>query len=369
LGVADSLYQLTQGNYTFVETTPMPEFRVKSGYPDYSDRPYVLQAWKSEANVQKAIDIMMDADVALFGGPETLKYEVMRAKTGKLTIDISERWLKRGLLNLLSPRLLKYFWYYYTVFSRHQVYKLCSSAFGCADQYRLHSFKNKCFKWGYFTHVDEKFQVEASKQDASTLESTPLMWCARFLKWKHPELPVLLAKRLKDKGYKFTLDMFGSGEELEATKQLAEQLAVDDVVSFRGNLPNKQILLEMRQHEIFLFTSDKNEGWGAVSNEAMSNGCVLVGSDAIGSTPFLINEGVNGCLFKSCDLDSLTEKVTWLLEHPDKRLELRKNGVTTMREVWSPQNAAKNLMQMIDDLLHGREVSIKDGPCSKALPI
>ena len=53
-------------------------------------------------------------------------------------------------------------------------------------------------------------------------------------------------------------------------------------------MPNAKILQEMRKHEIFLFTSDRNEGWGAVSNESMSNGCMLVGSDGIGSIPFLV---------------------------------------------------------------------------------
>ena len=60
----------------------------------------------------------------------------------------------------------------------------------------------------------------------------------------------------------------------------------------------------MRKHEIFLFTSDRNEGWGAVSNESMSNGCILVGSDGIGSIPFLVEDGVSGITFKRANTDS-----------------------------------------------------------------
>lgn len=367
--VSEELYKITNGNYTFVELCPIYDWLVKSGYPDFSGKPYVLQAWKNEDNLKKALRLLVEADVALFGGPEALQYEVIRAKTGKLTFDVSERWLKRGLINVLSPRLIKYFWKYYTVFAHKNVYKLCSSAFACGDHYKLHSFENKCFKWGYFTKVDETLKVEALHLGASTLESTPLMWCARFLKWKHPELPVMLAQRLKAKGYKFSLDMFGAGVEQERIKQLAKELQVDDVVSFRGNLPNEQILQQMREHEIFLFTSDKNEGWGAVANEAMSNGCVLVGSDAIGSTPFLVKDGENGCLFKSCDLDSLTEKVEWLLNNPKKRRELRINGYKTMRDVWSPKNAALNFIQLVEDIQQGKESSIANGPCSKAIAI
>lgn len=367
--VADELYQLTDKNYHFVELVPIYESLIRGGYFNYSSRPYVIQAWKSEENMKKAMELLYSSDVVMFSCPESLPYEVMRAKTGKLSFDVSERWLKRGWLNLASPRLLRYFWYYHTVFAKQNVYKLCSSAFACGDHYKLHSFKNKCYKWGYFTKVEDDLDVEAPSGVSTSRTLHQLMWCARFLKWKHPELPIQMAARLKNKGYKFVLDMYGSGEELEPTKNLVKQLGVTDVVNFKGNLPNDEILKAMRQHGIFLFTSDKNEGWGAVANEAMCNGCAIVASDAIGSVPYLINDGENGCVFKSCDLNSLCEKVEWLLNNPAKRKQITTNAYRTLCDVWSPQNAARNFMKLADDLLNGREPSIKTGPCSKASPI
>ena len=47
-----------------------------------------------------------------------------------------------------------------------------------------------------------------------------VMWCARMLKLKHPELPVKLAARLKQRGYRFVVDMFGNGEESDNIKAL-----------------------------------------------------------------------------------------------------------------------------------------------------
>ena len=368
--VADELYEKLGTDYTFVELCPIYDWLLKGGYSDLSSRPYVLQAWRSPENYRKAEDLALNADVALFGGPETLKLEVMRAKTGKLTFDVGERWLKRGLLNLASPRLLRYFWYYYTVFSKENVYKLCSSAYACGDHYKLYSFKNRCYKWGYFTKVEDfPFETSANFDVSSEETEVHLMWCARFLRWKHPELPVRLARRLKDKGYKFVFDMYGSGVELENVKRLASELEVTDVLRFQGNLPNDKILEQMRQHEIFLFTSDKNEGWGAVLNESMSNGCAVVASDEIGSVPFLVEDGVNGLVFKSEDLDSLETKVMSLLDNADCRRTIAANAMRTMRTLWSPQNAADNLLRLIDDLQAGRDTSIAVGPCSKALPI
>ena len=122
----------------------------------------------------------------------------------------------------------------------------------------------------------------------------------------------------------------------------------------------------MREHEIFLFTSDKNEGWGAVANEAMSNGCVLVGSSAIGSVPFLLKDGVNGCIFRSGDIDSLTTKVEWLLNHKEERKQISIKAYNTMNNLWSPKQAAERFLKLAECLSKGMETPFIEGPCSKA---
>lgn len=364
--VSDELYKKNGIEYTFVELIPIYDWLLKGGYSDLSSRPYVLQAWKSEENYNKAIDLLNNAEVALFGSRESLKYKAMRAKTGKLSFNVGERWLKRGWINVFSPNFISFFWTYWRSLHNRNFYSLCASAFSKDDFEKLHIFRGKNYKWGYFTKVDESYKVEAPKLDASTSEITPLMWCARFLKWKHPELPIQLAARLKADGYKIVIDMFGSGVEFDATKMLAKDMGVEDVVRFRGNLPNDDILSEMQKHPIFLFTSDRNEGWGAVVNEAMSNGCCVIGSDAIGSVPYLIQDKINGLIFKSCDLESLYQNTKYLLDNPEVRYKLAVKGVKSMQEVWSPKNAANTLLKLIDDLLNHRECTIEMGPCSLA---
>ena len=195
------------------------------------------------------------------------------------------------------------------------------------------------------------------------------MWCARFLKLKHPELPVMLAAELKRYGYKFILNMYGSGEEESSTRQLAKNLHIDDYVTFLGNVPNSEVLEAMRTSDIFLFTSDRHEGWGAVANESMSQGCVLVASDAIGSTPYLIKDKETGLIFKSEDLQSLFDCVKWLLDNPEKMYNIKQNALGQMQTVWSPANAAKSLLRLIYNLQNGKDTDITEGPCSKAFPI
>ena len=369
--VAEELYRAASGCYTFVETMAMPEWIAKSGYPNYSSKPYLLQAWKGDEEMEKARQLALDADVALFAGFEVLYFEKLRlSKTNKMTFDVSERWLKRGLFNVLSPRILKLYWAYIIGgWSKKPVYKLCSGGYTAKDQKTLFTYKDKCYRWGYFTdvsNIDSHSDNVLMREEKDAKSTINMMWCARFLWWKHPELPIQLASRLKSDGYSFHIDLFGSGDKLMEMKELAISLGVTDVVSFRGNKPNAEILDEMNKHQFFLFTSDKNEGWGAVCNEAMSQGCAVVGSHEIGSVPFLLEDGVNGLIFKSCCIDSLYTKVKELLDNPKLLASIRNNAVHTMQTKWSPKVAAQNLLTLIDDLQNGRDTSIKEGPCSKA---
>lgn len=371
--IADEFYKILGEDYAFVETAECHDS--KGGAADYSKRPYLVKAWSGRTEYAKAMQMALKADVCVFSGYEALPFEKARMKRGLLSFDMGERMLKRGLVNLASPRILKMVMAYHLGGWRNKpIYKLCCSAYTAADSYKLHSYKHKCYKWGYFTHVDKNIDIEVSPKKSETGPTT-FMWCSRLLVWKHPELSIQMAAKLKNKGYKFHIRMYG--DEGNAAKhdtiyphkelqKLIEQLGVQDCVELMGSRPNNEVLDAMQKSEIFLFTSDRMEGWGAVANESMANGCVLVASDAIGSSLYLIEDGVNGFMFHSEDVDSLTEKVEWLLKNPVERNKMREAAYAQMRDVWSPRKAAEALLKLIEDLKNGRETSIVTGPCSKA---
>lgn len=377
VNVADELWKQTSHSFCFVELANLQAEHRKGNMHDYSDRPYLLRAWRSDKNYSKAMELARMAECCVFSGVQALPFQKERMKLGLLSFDMSERWLKRGFLNLFSPAILKMFLAYHLGgWSKKSIYKLCCSAFAAGDQHNLFTYHGRCYKWGYFTKV-EKIDVEAFP-DVSTSNITPFMWCSRYLMWKHPELPILMAHRLKKKGYKFLLDMYGNGVYENQTRLLAKEYGVEDVVRFLGVKPNDELLSDMRKHSVFLFTSDKNEGWGAVANESMANGCVLVASDAIGSSPYLIENGYTGLLFDSpkersniCKpdmraLDSLCEKVEYLLNNPKEMHRIRQHSIALMRTVWAPRVAAERLLVLINCLRKGEETPFADGPCSKA---
>lgn len=354
----DEMYNLLGEDFVFVETTQLDDF--KGNQVDTSQRPYLLQAWKSSANREKALDIASTFDVCLFDG--SFEYQKFRLKNDLLTFEVSERWLKKGWLNVLSPRLLENIMcHHLRSWKNKPLYKLCSSAFARNDQRKLGTFKERCFKWGYFLPAENNLSYIGKSAD----EEVKLMWVARFLPLKHPEMVIKLAYSLRDRGYKFRIDMYGDGVLFERIERLRDAQSLHQIISMHGNVPNEEIRQAMREHDALLFTSDQEEGWGAVVNEAMSEGCIVVGSDAIGSVPYLIEDGVNGLQFKSEDDASLLQNVMWLIEHSEERAAMVQRAQETMK-LWSPENAARSLLQLIDDLKNGRECSVKEGPCSKA---
>lgn len=374
-GVADVLYELTGGSYCFITTLPLREERKKMGFVDNYPS-YVFDASSRTYEIwSKAKKIIDDADTVVLG---SAPYELLsnRLKAGKLTFRYSERLWKQYKHYLKIPV------YMIDNFKTRNCKLLCASAFAAHDYNTMGAFKGRCYKWGYFPEIKESLETIKTSVYFEPRIGVRLMWCSRFLNWKHPELPIFLAKRLKEKGYSFSIDMYGSGQYLKKAQNLVQSLEVDDVICFKGNAPNDQIIESMRAADIFLFTSDRGEGWGVVANEAMANGCAIVASDEIGSVPYLVEDKKNGCTFHSSSrlygfkswgdrvdrqsLNSLTEKVEWLINNPKERSQISLEAQKTIREVWNPVAAAKNLMTLIDDIKQGRDTSIKYGPCSKA---
>lgn len=358
--LADEFFKHLGDNYKYVAMEQLPDSFINGGYDPTIERPYIVRAYESESKMEEAKCLMLESDIVIgLAGPKG--FAELRQNQNKITFNYSERWIKQSFFHAIDPRVLYRIYKLYFKYRNNRSYMLCASAFAAQDARYYFCYPQKCYKWGYFPKVDPKTLHEGKKIRSGHIK---IMWCSRFIDWKHPELPVKLAKKLKDDNINFSINMYGSGALKDRINRLIYELGVDDVVFLKGNLPNEQILQEMRNNEIFLFTSDKGEGWGAVLNEAMSQGCAVVASDLIGAAPFLIEDGKNGLLFKSESLNSLYKKVKLLLDE-DYRTMISTNAVLTMQNLWNPQIAAERFIHLSDRMLRGLDTDYIDGPCSK----
>ena len=356
--LSDSLYQILGDDYHFVSTTVLPEFRKSLGYEEPVS-PYVL---RYNEDTKAMIDRMIiGADVVIYG-EAPMSIIKARILSGKLTLRDDESRYKN------PNRYLKWPVYTYNSLWLNKCYLLAASAYAPIDYMLSGMNPKKCFKWGYFTEIKRYSDIDSLMQNKSLRKSGKIniLWVGRLIALKHPEYVISVAKSLKRDGVNFCINVIGTGrlEDRLQAQILKENLG--EYVSLLGSMPPEQVRAYMETADIFMFTSDRREGWGAVLNESMGCACAVVADGNIGSVPYLINSGVNGLIYKSNDVDDLVEKIKNLIQNPSMIEDMGRRAYATMSEMWNGKVAAKNLMELCSALLRGEPSPINDGPCSQA---
>ena len=341
--------------FTFIETGYMPKERKAFGYQDEA-RPEYVKHFKNKEECEKIID---DADVVVFGSaPDEIVKKL--AKEKKPIFKYSERIYKiKPKWYELPLRAIKY------SKENKNFYLLCASAYTASDYAKTGTFKKKSFKWGYFPECKSYESIDTL---ISQKQKNSILWCGRIIDWKHPEYAIKLAKRLKDDGYDFQLSIVGDGTRLGELIQLSYTLDVEDKVQLLGSMTPDDVRAKMEQSEIFIATSDRKEGWGAVINEAMNSGCAVVASNEMGAAPYLIKNGENGLLYFNDDENQLYENVKALLDDEKKRVEYSKNAYKAITEEWNGIVAAERIIKLAQDIMDGKDgtKSFDCGICSSA---
>lgn len=351
--------------FTFVETEPIEQERLDMGYEDMGEKyPFVLKSYKNDECYARALKIGFESDVVIIGSaPEIFIQE--RLRENKVTFRYTERVLKQGLIRILDPRVSYGIWSQNTRYKKKNMYLLCASAYTAYDMSLLKAYPDKKYKWGYFPEV-KKHDIEQLMKKKRKDGKISILWAGRFLKWKHPEVAVKTAEGLKKAGYQFKLTLIGDGEVKSDLVSYVQQNQLQDVVEFKGFMSPEKVRNHMEEADIFLFTSDFNEGWGAVLNESMNSGCAVVASHAIGSVPFLVKHGINGMIYKYGDDKELLSLVMQLCDGDNLRESIGKQAYRTLAEEWNAKNAVTNFLQLSKSILRGEKRKIISGPCSVA---
>ena len=358
--LCDALFAETGGAFTFIATSPMPQARRELGYGRDPEPAYVRHSYSDDSQLTHCRKLICDADVLIFGmAPESLLKQ--RLRRGKLIFRYSERPLKDGNpLYKYLPRLLRWHW-------RNPpgkpVYLLCASAFAASDYGKFGLFRGKAYQWGYFPQTRRYPDVQALLRQKDPLS---ILWAGRFLDLKRPGDVLEAAKLLLDEGIPFRLTMVGSGPRLAEIRSRAARLGLEKHITFTGAVSPEEVREYMEKSSVYLFTSDRNEGWGAVVNEAMNSGCALVASHVIGSLPFLITPGENGLVYPCGDSNALYRCIRQLLEAPEQARALGEAACATVTGQWNAETAARRLMELSRRLLAGEKhpTPYASGPCS-----
>lgn len=356
----EELYKRLGSDFSFVSTSEMREERKKLGYSQNDIPDYVIKAHADAKKLKQAVEVINSADVVIAGAaPEEMLSERLRSK--KIIIRYAERPFKKA--PSVSGRIYHSIRFKRRDLGNPNVYMLCAGAYAANDFAGLGVYKNRMYKWGYFPDVRE-YDTDALFAEK---KNKTILWCGRFLDWKHPDDALEVAKRLKADGYDYHMNIIGAGVMEDELKQLAEKNSLTDYVDFPGSMSPDRVRSYMEQAGIFLFTSDRQEGWGAVLNEAMNSGCAVVASHETGSATYLVNNKINGLVYQSGCVDDLYEKTKNLLDKPYLQRSLGENAYHTITGMWNAAAASSNLMKLIEKIQNKDNVlPFTEGPCSIA---
>ncbi len=352
------MVSLTDGNYWFIATKPVSKERLSMGWEERKDT-YVLQYQEEPERCQRLID---SADAVILGSSseELVK---SRLKKGKLVFKYSERLYKKAPRRymLLLRRVKNFFrWQRYK-----NLYLLCASAYAAGDYALTGNFIGKAYKWGYFPEVKKYENIDLLFEEKKQNKPVSILWVGRLLDWKHPDTAVRMAKRLRDSGVDFEMNIIGMGEMEACLANMVQEYNLEDRVHLLGSKKPHEVRGYMERANIYLFTSDRGEGWGAVLNESMNSGCAVIADGAIGAAPYLLNHRENGLIYTN--EDELYTNLEQLVKSPALCESLGRKGYQTIVERWNAQLAADRLWEALSTFLSGQIFEkYVDGPMSKA---
>lgn len=356
--------------FIFIQTQPMREERKKMGWGlDTSKLPYVYNAYETKSNLDWALQVCNKADAVILGNAP-YDFIAERVSKNKLTFFYAERLFRKGMWHMMYPPT------FFTVLKRFIIpgnksnfYMLCASGYTAFDSHRIFAFRNRCFKWGHFIEVKHFESVnsllEAKKRKHPNCVS--ILWAGRLLELKHPEQAIQVAERLKQQGYCFEMNIIGTGEMEEGLKRVVRERSLTDNVHFLGTMKPQEVRSYMEDADIYLFTSDFNEGWGAVLGEAMASGCAVVTSHGIGATPFLTSHNKNALVYETGNEEALFCNVKKLMDSEELRIKLSRNAISTMEKDWNATVGAERFYLVARSLIEKKPIpEYMEGPMSKA---
>ena len=353
-------------DFKFVSTMKIFQWRLDLGFKDL-DKEYnfVVRAYENEESKNEAIKLALESDVVIIGSTTDELIEE-RLKRDKLTFRYRARVFifPDGFWNtVLNKDKMKLFYNRHIKYRKNKnLHLLCANAYGTSDFGLLGLYKNRMYKWGYFLE-NNYYDIDKLISEKEKNDKIEIIWVARFINWKHPEVVLKLAKKLKKQNYNFVIKMLGTGKLENKIRNKVKKQNLDDVIEIIGQVPSDEVKNYMEKANIFIGTSDSREGWGAVINESMNAGCAIVANKKMGSVPFLIGNNDTGLMYKN--YKELEEKVKLLIESKELRQKYSKNAYEYITKKWTGEIAAENIIELFKSIINNEEIKIKDGPASK----
>lgn len=145
----------------------------------------------------------------------------------------------------------------------------------------------------------------------------------------------------------FELEVVGDGSTKKGLVKLAADLGLADRIMFVGRLSN---VAEPLSRSDIAFVCSHAEAFGRVTVENMMAGCLVIGSDAMG-TAEIVRDGENGYLYEVGNAESLANKIVEAVSDKEKSKRLALAGQEHAMDTYTSQRNAEKIAEVYEQVL------------------
>ena len=189
-------------------------------------------------------------------------------------------------------------------------------------------------------------------------EPLKLLTIARLVEKKGIAYAIQAVAELKRCNHRVIYTVIGEGYLRPALEKLAEDLHLLDEVKLIGWQNHETVIRFLQQSHILIAPSvtanGDQEGIPNSIKEAMAMGLPVIGT-LHGGIPELIEDGVSGFLVPERDVKALTERLTFLIEHPEIWQKFGYRGLITIREKYDIDMLNNRLVECYQKILGQRD--------------
>lgn len=170
-----------------------------------------------------------------------------------------------------------------------------------------------------------------------------IVFCGQMIARKGVDLLLKAFSQIVTNGLEAKLLLVGREAELPQMMSNLPQ-KVQDCIEYAGFQAPEALPEFFRQADIFVLPS-RYDGWGVVVNQALGAGLPIICSDAVGAAADLVEQGKNGWIFPSGDVDALYEALKKYVQNPTA-IKAASEASIAKSAFWVPEVGARRWLEV-----------------------
>lgn len=175
-----------------------------------------------------------------------------------------------------------------------------------------------------------------------------ILYAGSLIEQKGVQQILYSMKKLIDKNM-LKLTIIGTGNYEKKLREITEDLEIEEYVDFVGRKYRDEVYAYMREADLFIMPS-YHETFGLVYLEAMSSGCITIGSRGEGIDGVIVDRE-NGFLVNPYDVDEIARCLETIISFPEMELKQISDKAVETARMYSEENVSKQYLKLIEEIV------------------